>query len=184
MRVTLRTLATVATLVTVALGSSACGSKPKTEVLGVQYQRTVGTSATSVAPVVADPTTTLAPAAAPAPVAAAHTATTAAPKAVAKAVAVAPGSVAGTFTSAGTPVAGVAVVAKAAGVARQTTTAADGSYRIDGLAPGSYEVRANDPGDDSSVCGSDGGCLTKRPPSEQVSQVTVSSGAVSTVNFA
>lgn len=56
------------------------------------------------------------------------------------------GSIAGTVTATGGgPLAGVWVVASGAGGIRGATTGPDGTYRIDGLAPGSYLLITVDP---------------------------------------
>jgi hypothetical protein len=166
-------------MVTAAAGMVAgCGSpKTKTEVLGVQYTRPEVT--TTSAPTPATSPTTSVPRSVTTTSIARRPAKTATSPTTA-----APGSIAGRLVAGGQPIAGAtATLSTGAGPLGQTTTSSDGTYRFVGVSPGQYRVTMSDHGDSTPVCDEGGSCITKRPASEQIAEVTVASGAVTTADF-
>ena len=79
------------------------------------------------------------------------------------------GTVSGVVRRAGAPV----VSGQVSLGDRSVATDAAGAYVFDGVAPGTYQLLAVDPGDDTPVCDAHGACVSARSSAQAVVEVVV-----------
>ncbi|MGH9149928.1 MAG: carboxypeptidase-like regulatory domain-containing protein, partial [Acidimicrobiales bacterium] len=93
------------------------------------------------------------------------------------------GAVRGTVTVMGAPVTGARVTLSAGPTVIEARADLSGSFALDRVDPGEWEIVVADPGDSTPVCTPDGACITARPARAESRTVTVAAGADTQADF-